>query len=154
MISFPSLRMAVQWKDQVFDSGHDCLQGADVIIAPMRTFPGTITHVILHLYFVSDIAVFVLKRDIKLQLTNSPVFYKLTNKSPSSWPLAAKNCQVVGRAGSTTGTVHADVTLTRSKVKVKVMGLLNFRKLAKPCIHAGVDDCQPASVAFSFEIVF
>jgi len=69
MISFPSLRMAVQWKDQVFDSGHDCLQGADVIIAPMRTFPGTITHVILHLYFVSDIAVFVLKRDIKLQLT-------------------------------------------------------------------------------------
>ena len=118
----------------------------------MRTFPGTITHVILHLYFVSDIAVFVLKRDIKLQLTISSVFYKLTHKSPSSWPLAAKNCQVVGRAGSTTSTVHADVTLTRSKVKV--MGLLNFRKLAKPCIHAGVDDCQPASVAFWFEIVF
>jgi len=94
MMSFPTLRMAVQWKDQVFDNGHDCLQGADVIIAPMRTFPGTITHVILHLYFVSDIAVFVLKRDIKLQLTTSSVFYKLTHKSPSSWPLAAKNCQV------------------------------------------------------------
>jgi len=40
---------------------------------------------------------------------------------------------MVGRAGSPTGTVHADMTLTRSKVKVKVTGLLNFRKLAKAC---------------------
>jgi len=39
---------------------------------------------------------------------------------------------MVGHAGSTTGIVHADVTLTRSKVKVKVTGLLSFRKLAKP----------------------
>ena len=36
---------------------------------------------------------------------------------------------MVGRAGSPTGTVHADMTLTRSKVKVKVTGLLKFRKL-------------------------
>jgi len=41
---------------------------------------------------------------------------------------------MVGYAGSTTGIVHADVTLTRSKVTVT--GLLNFRKLAKPCMLA------------------
>ena len=41
------------------------------------------------------------------------------------------------------GTVHADMTLTGSKVKVKVTGVLNFRKLAKPCTHAGSDDRQP-----------
>jgi len=34
---------------------------------------------------------------------------------------------MVGHAGSPTGIVHADVTLTRSKVKVT--GLLKFRKL-------------------------
>jgi len=39
---------------------------------------------------------------------------------------------MVGHAGSTTGIVHADVTLTRSKVKVT--GHLNFRKLSKPCM--------------------
>jgi len=31
--------------------------------------------------------------------------------------------QVVGYAGSTTGIVHADMTLTQSKVKVKVTGI-------------------------------
>jgi len=36
---------------------------------------------------------------------------------------------MVGHAGSPTHTVYVDVTLTRSKVKVKVMELLNFRKL-------------------------
>jgi len=54
---------------------------------------------------------------------------------------------MVGRADSrpTTDTVHADMTLTGSKVKVKVKvtGVLNFRKLAKPCMHAGSDDRQP-----------
>jgi len=55
---------------------------------------------------------------------------------------------MVGRAGRTTGTVHADVTLTRSKVQVK--GLLNFQKLAKPCMHAGGGDHQPPSAAFWF----
>ena len=49
---------------------------------------------------------------------------------------------MLGRAGSTTGTVHADMTLTRSKVKVT--GLLNFRKLANPsCMQAVGDDHQP-----------
>jgi len=56
---------------------------------------------------------------------------------------------MVGRAGSTTGTVHADITLTRSKVKVT--GFLNFRKLAKPCMHAGGDDRQPPSGVFITE---
>jgi len=38
----------------------------------------------------------------------------------------------VGRAGSsTTGSVYADMTLTRSKVKVKVTGLLKLRQLPK-----------------------
>ena len=45
---------------------------------------------------------------------------------------------MVGHAGSTTGIVHADMTLTRSNVKVKVMGLLNFWKLAKPCLLAAM----------------
>jgi len=45
---------------------------------------------------------------------------------------------MVGYAGSTTRIVHADMTLTRSKVKVKVTGLLNFRRLAKPCMLAAM----------------
>ena len=43
---------------------------------------------------------------------------------------------MAGQAGSTTGIVHADVTLTQSKVKFT--GLLNFRQLAKPCILAAM----------------
>ena len=34
--------------------------------------------------------------------------------------------------------VYVDLTLTRSKVKVKVTGLLNFRQLAKPCMLAAM----------------
>jgi len=45
---------------------------------------------------------------------------------------------MVGRAGSPAGIVDADMTLTRSKVKVKVTGLLNFRQLAKPCMLAAM----------------
>jgi len=45
---------------------------------------------------------------------------------------------VVRRAGSTTVIVHADTTFTRSKVKVKVTGLVNFRKLTKPCMLAAM----------------
>jgi len=45
---------------------------------------------------------------------------------------------MVGRATSSTRTVYIDVTLTRSKVKVKVTGLLNFRQLAKPCVLAAM----------------
>jgi len=65
----------------------------------------------------------------------------------SKWPYfgnAWGYSQMVGRAGSPTGIVHADVTLTRSKVKV--MGLLNFLKLwlwlqlswKKPCVLAAM----------------
>ena len=43
---------------------------------------------------------------------------------------------MVGHAGSHTGIVHDDMTFNRSKVKVT--GLLNFRKLAKPCILAAM----------------
>ena len=43
---------------------------------------------------------------------------------------------MVGHAGSTTDIVYADMTLTQSKVKV--MGLLNFRQLAKPCMLAAI----------------
>jgi len=46
--------------------------------------------------------------------------------------------QMVGSVSSSAGIVHADVTLTRSKVKVKVTGLLNFRQLAKPCMLAAM----------------
>jgi len=41
-----------------------------------------------------------------------------------------------GQAGSPTGIVHADVTLTLSKVKVT--GALNFRKFHKPCMLAAM----------------
>jgi len=43
---------------------------------------------------------------------------------------------MIGHAGCPTGIVHADMTLIRSKVKVKVKvtGRLNFRQLAKPCM--------------------
>ena len=43
---------------------------------------------------------------------------------------------MVGYAGSPTYTAYVDMTLTRSKVKV--MGLLNFRQLAKPCMLAAM----------------
>ena len=36
---------------------------------------------------------------------------------------------MVGHAGSPTRTVNVDTNLTRSKVKVKVTELMNFRKL-------------------------
>jgi len=45
---------------------------------------------------------------------------------------------MVGYAGSPTRTVYVDVTLTRSKVKVNITGLLNFRQLAKPCTLAAM----------------
>jgi len=45
---------------------------------------------------------------------------------------------MVGHAGSPTGIVHADMTLIRSKFKVKVTGLLNFQKLPKPCVLAAM----------------
>jgi len=38
---------------------------------------------------------------------------------------------MVGHAGNTTRIVHVDVTLAEFKVKVKVTGLLKFRKLRK-----------------------
>jgi len=44
----------------------------------------------------------------------------------------------VRQAGSTTGIVHADVTLTLTRSKVKVTGLLNLRKLARPCMLAAM----------------
>jgi len=68
---------------------------------------------------------------------------------------ALRYSQMVGRAASTTGTVHADMTLTESKVKVKVKvtGVFKFRKLAKSCMHAGGDDRQPPSGAFWFKNV-
>jgi len=45
---------------------------------------------------------------------------------------------MVGYAGSPTRTVYDGVTLTRSKVKVNLSGLLNFRQLAKPCMLAAM----------------
>jgi len=45
---------------------------------------------------------------------------------------------MVGYAGSPTRTVYVGVTLIRSKVKVNITGLLNFRQLAKPCMLAAM----------------
>jgi len=57
-----------------------------------------------------------------------------------------------GHAGSPTGIVHADMTLTRSNVKVKVTELLNFRKLAKPCMLAAMTVSPPCG-AFWFSLL-
>ena len=54
---------------------------------------------------------------------------------------------MVRQAGSPTRTVYVDVTLTRSKVKVKVTGLLNFRQFSE-AVHAGGDD-RSSLVGFS-----
>jgi len=57
------------------------------------------------------------------------------------WPYfgsAGRYSQMVGRADSPTCILYADVTVTQSKVKVKVTGLLNFRQLAKPCMLAAM----------------
>jgi len=48
---------------------------------------------------------------------------------------------MAGHAGSTACIVHAtdaSVTLTRSKVKVNITGLLNFQKLVRPCMLAAM----------------
>jgi len=45
---------------------------------------------------------------------------------------------MVGYAGSPTRTVYVDMTLTQSKVKVNLTGLLNFRQLVKPCMMAAM----------------
>ena len=45
---------------------------------------------------------------------------------------------MVEQAGSPRRKVYVGVILTRSKVKVKVTGLLIFRELAKPCMLAAM----------------
>jgi len=45
---------------------------------------------------------------------------------------------MVGHAGSPVRTVYADVTFTRSKVKVKVTEHLNFRQIAHNCTFPGL----------------
>jgi len=54
-----------------------------------------------------------------------------------------------------TGIVHADVTLTRSNVKVKVTGLLKFQKLPKPCVLAAmtVTPCGVSGYLILFKLV-
>jgi len=37
-----------------------------------------------------------------------------------------------------TRTLYVDMTLTHSKVKINLTGLLNFRQLAKPCMLAAM----------------
>jgi len=55
-------------------------------------------------------------------------------------------------AGGTTRTVYVHVTLTRSKVNVKVTGLLNFRQLAKPCLLAAMTAAPLQSFLFYYSI--
>jgi len=45
---------------------------------------------------------------------------------------------MIGQADSPARTVYVDVTLTRSKIKVKDTGLMKFRQLAKPCMLAAM----------------
>ena len=57
---------------------------------------------------------------------------------------------MVGQTGTTTGIVHGDMTLTPSKVKVKTTGLLNFRKLAKPCMLAAMTVSPTAGLSGNY----
>ena len=57
------------------------------------------------------------------------------------WPYFATawcNSHIILNSGSPIRTVYVDVTLTRSKVKVVVTGLFNFRQVAKPCMLAAM----------------
>ena len=64
---------------------------------------------------------------------------------------------MVGPAGRPTCTVYVDLTLTRSKVKVKVTGLLNFRQLAKPCMLAAMTAAPLrgflVKISFAFQMI-
>jgi len=51
---------------------------------------------------------------------------------------------MVGHAGTPTGTVHADVTLTRSNVKVKVTELFELPTISE-AVHDGGNDRSPLS---------
>ena len=83
----------------------------------------------------------------------------ISRNSNVKWPYfgtAWGYSQMVGYAGSPIGIVHADLTLTRSKVKIKVTGLLNFRKLwlwlqvrrKKPCVLASMTVSPPPCGSF------
>ena len=56
---------------------------------------------------------------------------------------------MVGYAGSPTYTAYVDMTLTQSKVKIKVTALLNFRQLAKPCMLAAMTAAPLAGLSGS-----
>jgi len=74
------------------------------------------------------------KVSLQFKLHGMSIFYdiQMATYFSTGWCYS----HMVGYTGSPTYTVYVDVTLTRSKVKVKVTGLLNFRQLAKPCILA------------------
>jgi len=57
---------------------------------------------------------------------------------------------MVGLAGSPTCTVYVDVTLTRSKVKVKVMDHLNFRQLPMTALSTSISS---ATFAWSSKLM-
>ena len=67
----------------------------------------------------------------------------MTFKWPHISVLGDATVTWLGTLVSPTYTVYVDVTLTRSKVKVKVTGLLNFQQLAKSCMLSGGDDRSP-----------
>jgi len=75
ILSFQSLREAELWKDSVPEiRQQDWLDGVDMIIAPVRSMPRTMITPVL--------------------LVHS-LFYKLTQKTSASWPLAAKKLESI-----------------------------------------------------------
>jgi len=58
---------------------------------------------------------------------------------------------MVGHAGGPTGIVNADMTLTLSKVKVKVMGLVKFRKFLKISLRSR--SISSAVLAWSLKLI-
>jgi len=59
---------------------------------------------------------------------------------------------MVRRAGSPAGIVHDDMTLTRSKVKVKGHGAFQLPKISE-AVHGGNDRQSPCGVFWYLNIV-
>ena len=76
------------------------------------------------------------KVSLEFKLHGMSIFYdiQMATYFRTGW----RYSHMVGYAASPTYTAYVDMTLTWSKVNVKVTGLLNFRQLAKPCMLAAM----------------
>ena len=79
---------------------------------------------------------FLGKVSLQFKLHGMSIFHDI--QMATYFDTAWSYSHMVGYAGSPTCTVYVGMTLTPSKVKVSLSGLLNFRQLAKPCMLAAM----------------